>query len=60
MEKIIGKIERFFRIKRCYYCNRIIWWQEGQLRYIEDMKDQKGFIAPACKNCIEFAKNHQF
>lgn len=58
--RIIQKIEKLLRIKRCQNCGRIMWWwDKGVLRYIESPKDF-GYYAPACSRCRAYAEQHQF
>ena len=58
IKTITLKIEKLLRIKRCYQCDRIIWWQKDVLRYVE-APDDLGFVAPACKFCIAYSEEHQ-
>lgn len=58
-DKIKLIIEKFLKIKRCYGCGHIIFWQKGVLRYIED-PDNLGFVAPACSHCRRYAERHQY
>lgn len=56
---LLDKIERLLKIERCYHCGKCIWWKKTRLRYIESPKDEYGFLAPACKKCINYAQEHQ-
>ena len=58
-KKHLLKIEKWLKIKRCCQCDKCIWWQNGKLRYVESPKDDYGFLAPACKNCIYLSEKHQ-
>ena len=59
IKTITRKLEQKLKIKRCYGCGKMMWWDKRVLRYIED-PDDLGFVAPACPRCIREAEEHQY
>jgi len=50
--KLQHKIEKLLKIKRCYLCNKCIWWSKGTARTKESPKDEYGFKIPICQRCL--------
>ena len=54
MKKYLYKILRKIGFKWCN-CGKFIWFSKKTLRWIESPKDEYGYTAPACDNCIFYA-----